>query len=30
VLALNVHGLHHRSKTVSVFSRLVKDICDLN
>jgi hypothetical protein len=30
VLALNVHGLRHRSKTISVFSRLVKDICDLN
>jgi hypothetical protein len=32
VLALNVHGLRHtrRSKTTSVFFRLVKDICDLN
>jgi putative copper export protein len=24
VLALNVHGLRHRAKTISVFSRLVK------
>jgi hypothetical protein len=30
VLALNVHELRHRSKTISVFSRLVKIICDLN
>jgi hypothetical protein len=30
VLALNVHGLRHRSKTISAFSRLVEDICDLN
>jgi hypothetical protein len=30
VLALNVHGLRHRSKTIPVFSRLMKDICDLN
>jgi hypothetical protein len=27
VLALNVR---HRSKTISVFTRLVKDICDSN
>jgi hypothetical protein len=30
VLALNVSGLRHRSKVISVFSRLMKDICDLN
>jgi hypothetical protein len=30
VLALNVHGLRHKSKTISVFSKLVKPICDLN
>jgi hypothetical protein len=28
VLALNVQGLRHRAKIISVFSRLVKDICD--
>jgi hypothetical protein len=27
---LNVQGLRHRSKTISVFSRLMNDICDLN
>jgi hypothetical protein len=30
VVALNIHELRHRSKTMSVFSRLVKNICDLN
>jgi hypothetical protein len=30
LLAPNVPGLHHRSETILVFSRLVKDICDLN
>jgi hypothetical protein len=28
LLALNVHELRRRSKAMSVFSRLVKDICD--
>jgi hypothetical protein len=30
MLALNVDWLRHRSKTISVLSRLMKDICDLN
>jgi hypothetical protein len=30
VLALNVHRLRHKSKPISVFFRLMKDICDLN
>jgi hypothetical protein len=29
-LALNVHGLRHRAKTIPVFFRLMKDIYDLN